>query len=120
MCGSTEVGCGVVSGMWKNELKPRFSTRFCDPCWDNLQARACNEQEQDAPGPTIPLPTRILEALVARQPLTARELSKEVGLITAKDVNPHIYALQREGKVETLSKDGHKPRWSLTSNDNTH
>ena len=57
---------------------------------------------------------RILRALAtAQRPLTALELSKAAGLITAKGVNTHIYALERERKVETLSKAGRKPCWSL-------
>ena len=51
--------------------------------------------------------------LAASRPLTALELSKAVGLTTAKDVNRHIYALETEGQVETLSKSGRKPCWSL-------
>ena len=66
------------------------------------------------PSANAPLPARILGALAtAQRPLTALELSKAVGLTTAKDVNTHIYALERERKVETLSKAGSKPCWSL-------
>ena len=55
---------------------------------------------------------RILGALAAaQQPLTLLELSKAAG--TAKDVNTHINALEREGKVEVVAKAMGNKLWSL-------
>ena len=72
------------------------------------------ERQVSAPGANLSLLERILRALASGgRPMTALELSKAVGLTTAKDANPVIYALQQSGKVETLSKSGSKPCWSL-------
>lgn len=82
---------------------------------DKMHAKRENRQEPEPePGANLPLPDQIMRALAARgRAMTALELAKEVGWTTASDVNPHVYALQKSGQVETHSKSGSKPCWSL-------
>ena len=57
---------------------------------------------------------KIIEFLTrGRQPRCALHISKGVGKVTAKDVNPTLYQLEREGRVQRRGKEGQAPLWSL-------
>jgi len=59
------------------------------------------------------LTNRILQSLHNKNSQTAIELSKAVGRTTASEVNPTLYALQKDGHVVMTSRRGNKPVWSL-------
>ena len=57
---------------------------------------------------------KIIEFLTReRQPRCALHISKGVGKVTAKDVNPTLYQLEREGRIQRMGKEGQAPLWSL-------
>ena len=49
------------------------------------------------------------------RPRSALQISKGVGKLTAKDVNPTLYRLEKEGRVQRTGKykDGSAPLWGL-------
>lgn len=58
------------------------------------------------------LSNRVLDALrEASRSLSALELARAVGLQTRKEVNPTLYALERQGKIRKVSDA--PPMWSL-------
>ena len=60
-----------------------------------------------------PLPDRVMHVLAsATRPLTALAISKAVGGRTAKDANPTLYALEKEGKAKRDVQSPGKPLWS--------
>lgn len=63
---------------------------------------------------SAPLEERILIALrQAQRPLTALEVSKEVGLTTQKEVNPTLHLMLKDNQVQKESDGQSKPLWSL-------
>ena len=62
-----------------------------------------------------PLPDRVMHVIAsATRPLNALEISKAVGGRTAKDANPTLYALEKEGKVKREARHPGKPHWSVS------
>ena len=61
------------------------------------------------------LQSKILQALgAAKKPLTALEVAHDVGLKTRKEVNPDLYALEKEGVVSMSTASG-PPKWILAA-----
>lgn len=56
------------------------------------------------------------------RPRSALQISKGVGKVTAKDVNPTLYRLEKEGCVQRMGrfKDGPAPLWGLVQGGSTH
>ena len=56
------------------------------------------------------------------QPRSALQVSKGVGKMTAKDVNPTLYRLEEEGRVRRMGRapDGPAPLWGLVQGGSSH
>ena len=51
------------------------------------------------------------------RPQTALEISKGVGKVTTADVNPTLFQLEREKRVQRAGLAGSKPLWELVQGD---
>jgi len=56
------------------------------------------------------------------RPRSALQISKGVGKVSAKDVNPTLYRLEKEGHVQRMGKfrDGPAPLWGLVHGGSPH
>ena len=64
--------------------------------------------------PTATLQESILGFLQGcKDPQPSLAISKKVGKITAKEVNPTLYRLEKEGKIVKTTPSGSKPFWKI-------
>ncbi|XP_073341190.1 double-stranded RNA-specific adenosine deaminase isoform X3 [Pagrus major] len=102
-----------------------FSLESSDSEESRSSARGWHQEKQH-PGTTSPpdqelkLPTMaeqkelVLQYLLRTQEATALSIAKNLGLRTAKQVNPTLYALEKQGEV-TKNGEVNPPTWELST-----
>ncbi|XP_065051383.1 double-stranded RNA-specific adenosine deaminase-like [Rhopilema esculentum] len=64
------------------------------------------------------LEERILDALRTSQTaIVTHQLSKNVGLVSAKDVNPTLYSLEKRGLIKKVTTENNQVGWQIAKND---
>lgn len=92
----------------------------------SLSYFAADLAQSDRPSQTLTvkdMDKHIIELLRKEgRPRSALQISKGVGKFSAKDVNPTLYRLEKEGCVQRMGKfrDGPAPLWGLVHGGSFH